>query len=488
MSGRFGAPIARIGHLARVGRRPHHAPGARPHVIYLAIGFPPAAKSCAYRMRETANQFCALGWDVTVVTLAQAAWEREYGVDHSLSESVDPRVRVIELPLMRDDLETDIRAFSAQRSLHPRKWILEQEQREQKIFPEVKFGRWRFELEKALLRVHREHPADLLLTTCAPYVNLAATWRLWQEHQVPYAVDFRDGWSIDVISGGESFTRTSAAGQWEEQVLREAVAIWCVNNPIARFYQERYPELADRIRVVPNGYDEESVAHDVRRADPSAGLTFGYLGSVNFSISLLRSVLTGWRIARQRDPLVARSRFEFRGHVGAGAAREANAHVELLRSAEPDGVIFGGPVRKSEVAATYGRWDALVLMLVGGRYVTSGKVYEFMASGLPVLSAHEIEHDASAVLSGYPLWAGVSGLDPQRLAAAFSAAARLAVEATDEDREQARAHACQFRRGAALAPAVKDLTLLANASYPASSLPAVDAPVTDTVLSGKIPS
>ena len=43
----------------------------RPHAYYLAIGFPPAAKSCAYRMRETANQLYAQGWDVTVITICQ---------------------------------------------------------------------------------------------------------------------------------------------------------------------------------------------------------------------------------------------------------------------------------------------------------------------------------------------------------------------------------------------------------------------------------
>ena len=120
-------------------------------MIYLAIGFPPAAKSCAYRMRETANQFCEQGWDVTVVTIRQEAWEREYGLDHTLSERVDPRViEIVELPLIREDLETDIRhvlrgAVAATRA----SWITELRKREQKVFPEPVFGGWRHELEKA---------------------------------------------------------------------------------------------------------------------------------------------------------------------------------------------------------------------------------------------------------------------------------------------------------------------------------------------------
>ncbi|WP_422770264.1 glycosyl transferase [Plantactinospora sp. WMMC1484] len=431
--------------------------GERPHVIYLAIGFPPAAKSCAYRMRETANQFCRLGWDVTVVTICQEAWEREFGLDHTLSDGVDPRVKVVELPLVREDLETDIRKFSEARTLNPRGWVTELHQRNQRSFPEAVFGGWRMPLEEGLLRVHREHPADLLLTTCAPYVNLAATWRLWEEHRVPYAVDFRDGWSVDVIGGGEAFTRDSEAGQWEARVLAEALAIWCVNDPIAGFYRERYPELADRVQVVRNGFDEESIPERIGPPDPGRGLTFGYLGSVNFPPAFLDSVLTGWRLARQQSELLARSRFEVRGHIGAGAAREANRHMDLLKAAAPDGVTFGGPVPKATLAETYRSWDALVLMLVGGRYVTSGKVYEFMATGLPVVSAHNVDHDASKVLVGHPLWTGAVGLAPRQLANSFLEAARLAVDSTEQDREAARAFAARFTRSGQLVPAVRHL-------------------------------
>ncbi|WP_319458445.1 glycosyltransferase [Micromonospora sp. RTP1Z1] len=437
-------------------RRPRR--GARPHVIYLAIGFPPAAKSSAYRMRETANQFAAAGWDVTVITLADESWEREYGLDHTLSEGVDPRIVIERLTLARADLETDIRAFSEARSLHPQQWIEQQRRQELQTFPEPVFGGWRPELEKAVLRVHRDHAADLLMTTCAPYVNLAATWRLWQEYRVPYVVDFRDGWSVDVIGGGAAFAKDSPAGRWEEKVLAEARAVWCVNEPIADFYRERYPTLRDRVRVVRNGYDEDCVPGSTHRADPAAGLTFGYLGSINFSPALLDSVLTAWRMARREHPLLAKSRFEVRGHIGAGALREANAHMELLRAAAGDSVEFGGPLAKAEVAAAYGRWDALVLMLVGGRFVTSGKVYEYAASGLPVVSAHEIDHDAATVLAGHPLWTGAVGLDPRRLADSFAVAARLAVEATDEQRAAARAHARRYTRRAQLAPAVAEAT------------------------------
>ncbi|NEB48180.1 glycosyl transferase, partial [Streptomyces sp. SID339] len=52
-------------------------------------------------MRETANQFAAAGWDVTVVTIAEESWLRDSGVDHTLSESVDKRIRIVELPLSR---------------------------------------------------------------------------------------------------------------------------------------------------------------------------------------------------------------------------------------------------------------------------------------------------------------------------------------------------------------------------------------------------
>jgi hypothetical protein len=99
-----------------------------------------------------------------------------------------------------------------------------------------------------------------------------------------------------------------------------------------------------------------------------------------------------------------------------------------------------------------------LLALVGGRYVTSGKVFDYMSTGLPVMSAHEPEHAAAEVLQDYPLWVRNQGVDPESLADAFVRTAHLAVAATEQDRLNARRHADQFERYAQMEPAIVRLS------------------------------
>lgn len=421
-------------------------------------------------MRETANQFIDQGWDVTVVTIQQKSWERDFGLDHTLSERVDPRVRIVELPLVREDLETNLRRFSESRALHPGGWAAKYREKGMKLFPEPIYGGWRPDLEKAVLRLHREKPADLVLATCVPYVTMSAALKLWEIHRVPYAIDFRDGWSVDVVDGGEAFTKDSVSGKWEGKVLENAVALWLVNDPIAEWYRDRYPDLASRIHVVRNGYDADSVPAETRKPDHETGLVFGHLGVVTSPPQILKAVIDGWRIARDRDPLMARSRLEIRGQIGSGAHREANAHIELIRQAEGDGVTFGGPAPKAEVPEIFASWDVLLLMIMGGKYMTSGKVYEYMATGLPVMSAHKVEHDATTVMDGHPLWTGAAGFDTEKLANLYSTAARIAFEATDEERAEARTHAAQYAREAQMGPAVRRLAELVESGRSSGSV------------------
>jgi glycosyltransferase involved in cell wall biosynthesis len=428
-----------------------------PHVIYLAIGFPPAAKSSAHRMKATANLLCEQGCDVTVVTIARDSWKRENGIDATLSDGVDPCVEIVELPLSREDVDPDIRTYGWFRARHPKRWRRWRRWLDQPSFPEPVFGAWRSALESAVLDVHNAHPADLVLVSAVPYTGLSAAWKLFRSRGVPYAIDFRDAWSLDVINGGVAFSVRSRRGRWEQKLVDHAKRIWCVNEPIRDYYARRYPEAADRICVVRNGSDLVPTSQ-ARRPDPTEGLTFGYLGTAVFPVPYLRAVLEGWRLARAADPLLQRSRLVFRGYFGWQSADLADARRGLLAKFASDGVIFGGPVSRARVMAAYFEWDALLFLVTGGWYMTSGKIYEYMSTGLPIMSAHETEHGALEVLDGYPLWTPPPrDMTAELLADSFVATAEMVLSATDEQRAAARAYGARYERRAQMAPAVGDL-------------------------------
>jgi hypothetical protein len=250
-------------------------------------------------------------------------------------------------------------------------------------------------------------------------------------------------------AGEETFTPTSIAGRWEAKVLAEAVAVWCAEEPVAEHYRTRFPAVADRVATVPDGYDEEAVPPADLARKPGACLRFGHLGTITVPAAVLTAVLDGWRKARAEDPALADATLEFR----AGATCEDTAAEELVRTAYEDGVRTGGPVPRAEVAQLYAGWDVLVLIETG-----SGRAYEALAGGMPVLSVHKPDHAGARVLTGSPMWTGAVGHEAGLLAESFRRAARLALTATAEDRQAARGAAAGHTRTALLEPAVRQVT------------------------------
>ncbi|MDO9591202.1 MAG: glycosyltransferase, partial [Microcella sp.] len=235
-----------------------------------------------------------------------------------------------------------------------------------------------------------------------------------------------------------------------------ATEVWFVNEPIRRWHQKLYPQHADRMHVVANGFDAE-LAHFSNAVRPgrSSGLVFGYVGTMSAQVPL-DAMLDGWRLARAKDPLVAASTLEFFGHLGHAGAPNSR-WVSLLEERASDGVVYRGPVSKTELAPVYSSFDALVLMLGTGRYVTSGKVYEYCATGLPVVSVHDPTNAASDVLTGHPAWSATSDLSPAAIADALIGGAALSLAQTDTDRAAVQTWARQFDREQQLEPRISSL-------------------------------
>jgi glycosyltransferase involved in cell wall biosynthesis len=426
-------------------------------VLLTAWGFPPARTSGVYRAVALANGFARAGWHVTVLTAPRELFAANGITDYSFEAAVDPRIDVVRVPFSAAPYDVDLRRWSAVRALAPEFWQAWRNRSDQRQFPEAHFGGWSAPLRRAAERVHAQRPVDVAVGTANPYVDFVPGRHL-HAHGVPYVMDYRDAWTVDVFRGVDAPAATAAQRAWEAEAIRDAHEVWFVNEPIRGWHADRHPGSADRMRVVPNGYDDpaDGTLGVPWRAAQADKLVFGYVGTINTGQFPADALFSGWRRARELDPRLARARLELHGYLGrSGVADEVLGAA--LRAAEADGVSYEGPVPKADVARVYRRFDVLTLALASGPGVTSGKVYEFAGTGLPVVSIHDRDSAASAVLDGSPVWAPSEDLSPDGVAAALIRGADLALAQTAADRDQAVAWGGQWERSRLLDPHISAL-------------------------------
>jgi glycosyltransferase involved in cell wall biosynthesis len=207
------------------------------------------------------------------------------------------------------------------------------------------------------------------------------------------------------------------------------------------------------MHVVSNGYDPELAPEpQLRGPDAEKPLTFGYIGTVSRKVPLAE-FNAGWTLARTRHPDLRDAEAHIWGHLGFFSLPSPDL-LRLIQDHSEQGVRHLGPAPKTQVREIYGGFDALLLLLGAGRYVTSGKVFEYAASALPIVSVHDPSNAASEVLRGYPLWFPVSDLSAETIADALGRAAHAARTAQEPVRRKCAEFAHRFARDLQLEPRV----------------------------------
>ena len=441
-----------------------NGPGAvtrsRPHLLFVAFYFPPTRASGVYRSRAIANHFSALGWDVTVITCQRAFFQYyTLSYDPSLEATVAPEVRVERVPFGGWQWETDVRRLGAARVLFPKTTTRLRRALDSARFPDA-YASWIPGVVRRARAVHAERPVDLVLATGNPWSSFGAAQDIAAATGAPYVLDYRDAWTMNQYTETSTAHGGSRIMAAERRVLRGCALAVFVNEAQRAWHAERHPEVADRTVVVENGWEPEILGElPVRLPAPDQPLRLSYVGTMTTYMPL-PEFFDGWRLARQH-PALSGATVALHGHLGffVSSGRMLRA---LLPLEEDIGVVYEGPLPKADIAAGYEAADVLLLILPGSRYVTSGKVYEYMATGKPIVSVHDPESSANEPLRDYPLWFPARDLTPEAIADALTAAGEAARTMTVQQVAQGRAHAARYTRTAQLAPLAERLDTLAG--------------------------
>jgi glycosyltransferase involved in cell wall biosynthesis len=362
----------------------------RRRVLVLAYYFPPVGGAGVQRTLKFVKYLAELGWDATVISTRS----RAYGArDESLVDEVPATTRVIRtaaLPLAR---------YLGYALYHARLMRL----RAFVLWPDGGLGWMPFAFASALKSARRDQP-DVLFSTSSPYGSHLVASAVAQLTGIPWVADFRDEWAANPHVAGQPRLLTRLSRRAERTIAKRAARIVVA----AEYFRIEGVEAGDPRRIeIVNGVDEDDL---VVAARPSADrFVLAHVGSLYD----LRDPAPALRaLARLvADGTVDGDRLEIR-LVG---------NVWIPAFAPPPGlrVTVAGYVEHRQAVSEMAAATALVLYVPKGDLAPSGKLFEYLASGRPVLCLASEQNLASRIVSEWGAGLVADPQDEDAIAAAF---------------------------------------------------------------------
>ncbi len=235
---------------------------------------------------------------------------------------------------------------------------------------------------------------DYIFATAPPFSTFITGYYLARSSGKPLVVDFRDAWLEFPFMPYKGRLQKEFVRLWERKVVEIASLIIVVDDNIKNSLLDRYPQIRDKLYVIPNGYDPD----DFKRTEEPEKFTISYLGTIRKErnpeniLKAISNVISENRL--EKDGI----RFRFIGHVEERFLRM----IKNYTFAELTGHL---PYRKA--INIFCNSHLAVLITTGSEYFFPSRQNEYLASGLPIIVCGRSKglHVLSGALEkGYPGW------------------------------------------------------------------------------------
>jgi glycosyltransferase involved in cell wall biosynthesis len=344
-------------------------PSPERSILIVAQLTPPSTLVAARRVAGLTKYLARLGNSVTVLTSAISG----EGPIEGASETIRTR------DLMASPLNWRRRHFAALTGNGAQAYG-RPSRLEAVFFPDIAVATWLpFALRRALA-LSRTQRFDCVITSSPP-PSTHLIGRALERHGLCWIAELRDGWTFEPPRRPWPLAaQRRADSALEVAVLRRATAVVGVTAPIVEDTRER---LNVDARLITNGFDpEEQSVLSIPEDFAGDRHTLVHTGRIALARSSPRPLLEALRILRRSAPTTA-SRLEvvFAGPLSADEQAQLSA-PDLVGSVR----ILGSVDRARALALQRGA-DSLLIVTEGRsrRSVATGKLFEYLAAGRPIL-------------------------------------------------------------------------------------------------------
>ena len=344
----------------------------RRRVLVLAYFFPPLGGAGVQRTLKFVKYLALIGWDATVISTRSRLYPAR---DPSLLEEVPETTRVIRtsaLPLAHW-FSLVLYRLRLRRLFA---WV---------TWPDGGVGWLPFALWAGLRAVRRDRP-KVIFSSSPPQSGHLAALVIHRLTGIPWVADFRDEWAADAhrVDQPRTLARLAARAEraFTSHARRSVVA--------AGYFDIAGLRTSDPRRVeIPNGVDDADLATNIH--PPADRFVLAYVGTI-YGI---------------RDPspvFRALAALVNRGEIDAGRFAVRLVGSLWLEGFEPPTGIevqSTGYVDHARALREMSAATALLLYVPSASLAPSGKLFEYLASGRPILCLTHPDNLASRLVEAW---------------------------------------------------------------------------------------
>ena len=388
------------------------APGAAArgvlHVLVVAHAFPPNASIGTMRTLRLVRHLADAGWQVSVLTDTADALLPSIPIDMSLVARIPSGVSVIRAAswsgfrrVLRRPAPATATPATPRRALSPvgRLRSLAAQVAAVAHMPDRQAGWFAPAVMSGVAWSRAGGRPDVIYSSAPPWTGHLVAAVLARRLDRPWVADFRDPWArVPWRSAKLTALERRSAQRLERIVVRRADALIFATRANCADFAAYYGEgLRSRAHFVPNGCDPDDVAGPPAPAPASEGdevfelLHAGSLYGGRDPAPLLRAIR---RLVDRGDLDPGRFRLRLLGRTSL-PGQDLAATVRDLGLEGP--VVMNGPVSRDESLRAMRSASALLLLQPGTTVSVPGKLFEYLATGRPILALTEESETAELV-------------------------------------------------------------------------------------------